>query len=64
MLNSNIFLLPDVQNGDEEEDFHADASINVGDPSRDDRSSEESLAEDKRWYHQNIIPPLTTDILF
>ena len=48
MLNSNIFLLPDVQNGDGEEDFHADASINVGDPSRDDRSSEESLAEDKR----------------
>ena len=48
MLNSNIFLLPDVQNGDGEEDFHADASRNVGDPSRDDRSSEESLAEDKR----------------
>ena len=56
MLNSNIFLLPDVQNGDGDEDFHADASRNVGDPSRDDRSSEESLAEDKRWYHQNIMP--------
>ena len=49
MLNSNIFLLPDVQNGDGEEDFHANASRNVEDPSRNvDRSSEESLAEDKR----------------
>ena len=62
MLNSNIFLLPDVQNGDEEEDFHADASINVGDPSRDDRSSEESLAEDKRYVSSEYYT--TTDILF
>ena len=61
MLNSNIFLLPDVQNGDGEEDFHADASINVGDPSRDDRSSEESLAEDKRYVSSEYH---TTDILF
>ena len=43
-----LLLLPDVQNEDGDEDFHADANINVGDPSRDDRSSEESLAEDKR----------------